>query len=409
MLFPWLPPEVNSALMFAGAGPGPLLASAAAWDALAADLSGAASSFDSVISGLTSGLWTGPSSLSMAAAAMPYVAWLNAAATQAAASSAQSLAAATAFETAQAATVHPAAVAANRLRLMILIATNFFGQNTPAIALTELEYLEMWAQDVAAMAGYHAEAMSVAATLPSFSAPPVGLAGLGAGLGNILSSIISSLTSLLPVGGLAGLAGQIQTVIAGIPAALTSAVSQLSSTLSVLPATLSAVPVTSLVSAAQAGIYPATMVASPMMSLAQVANGAGLASSATTGMANVPQFIGSSVPQMTGLGAAATGLGPVGAGLGNARLVGAISVPPTWQGAMPMRMATPAMSGLAGGLPSAALAEAAEAVPAAGTPMTPLPMGVGANGMPNKLAGREGASPHVVPTRPTVVPRSEVG
>jgi PPE-repeat protein len=398
MFFPWLPPEINSALMFAGAGPGPLLASASAWDALAADLSGAASSFDSVISGLTSGLWTGPSSLSMAAAAAPYVGWLNAAAAQAEAAAAQSMAAATAFETAQAATVPPAAVTANRVTLMALIATNFLGQNTPAIAMTELQYLEMWAQDVAAMVGYHAGAMSVAATLPSFSAPPAGLAGLG----NILSSIVSSLTSLLPVGGLGGLGGQIQTLIAGIPAALSGAVSQLS-------ATLSAAPVTSLVSVAQVGMYPASMVVSPMMSLAQVANGAGLASSATTGVADLPKFVGSTVPQMipqmNGLGGAAAGLGPVGAGIGQARLVGAISVPPTWQGAMPARMATSAMSGL----PSAAVVEAAEAAPAAGTSMTPMPMGMGANGMPNKMMGRGGASPHVVQSRPTVIPRTGVG
>ena len=182
--FPWLPPEINSALMFAGAGPGPLLAAASAWDGLALDLSGAASSFDSVISGVTSGLWMGPASLSMAAAAAPYVGWLTAAAAQAEAAAAQALAAATAFETAQAATVLPAAVTANRVTLMTLIATNFLGQNTPAIAMTELEYLEMWAQDVAAMVGYHAGATSVAATLPSFSTPPVGLAGLGAGGGD---------------------------------------------------------------------------------------------------------------------------------------------------------------------------------------------------------------------------------
>ena len=399
--FPWLPPEINSALMFAGAGPGPLLAAASAWDALASDLSGAASSFDSVISGLTSGLWTGPASLSMAAAAAPYVGWLNAAAAQAEAAAAQALAAATAYETAQAATVLPAAVTANRVTLMTLIATNFLGQNTPAIALTELEYLEMWAQDVAAMVGYQAGAMSVAATLPSFSAPPAGLAGLGTGLANLLSSVVSSLSSLLPVGGLAGMAGQFQTVLAGIPVALSSAVSQLS-------ATLSTAPVTSLVSVAQVGMYPASMVVSPMMSMAQVANGTGLASSAATGMADVPKFVGSSVPEMTGLGGAAAGLGPVGAGIGQARLVGAISVPPTWQGAMPVRMVASAMSGLSGELPSAAMAEAAVA-PAAGTPMTPMPVGMGAGGTPNKMMGRGGASPHVVQSRPTVIPRTGVG
>src|SRR5262249_62264914 len=121
---------------------------------------------------------------------------------EAGAAPAQAMAAGTALETAQAATVPPAAVTANRVTLMTLIATNFLGQNTPAIAATELEYLEMWAQDVAAMVGYHAGATSVAAQLPSFSAPPVALAGLG----NILSSFMSSLSSLLPVGGLGGVA-----------------------------------------------------------------------------------------------------------------------------------------------------------------------------------------------------------
>ena len=397
--FFWFPPEINSTLMFSGAGPGPLLAAASAWTALGSDLSAAASSFYSVISGLTSGLWTGPASLSMAASAAPYVGWLNAAAAQAEAAAAQALAAATAFETAQAATVLPAAVTANRVTLMTLIATNFLGQNTPAIAMTELEYLEMWAQDVAAMVGYHAGAMSVAATLPSFSTPPVGLAGLGAGLGaglqEILSSFVSSLSSLLPVGGLAGLAGQFQTVLAGIPVALSGAVSQLS-------ATLSTAPVTSLVSVAQVGMYPASMVVSPMMSLAQVANGTGLASSAATGMADVPKFIGSSVPEMNGLGGAAAGLGPVGAGIGQARLVGAISVPPTWQGAMPVRIATSAMPGLGGELPSAAMAEGAVA-PTAGTPMTPMPVGMGGP------KGSGGASPHVVKSRPRVISRTGVG
>jgi PPE-repeat protein len=404
--FFWFPPEINSTLMFSGAGPGPLLAAASAWTALAADLSGAASSFGSVISGLTSGVWTGSASLSMAAAAAPYVGWLNAAAAQAEAAAAQALAAAAAFETAQAATVPPAAVAANRVRLMTLIATNFLGQNTPAIAMTELEYLEMWAQDVAAMVGYHAGATSVAATLPSFSVPPVGLAGLG----DILSWLVSSLSSLLPVGGLGGLAGQLQTVIAGIPAALSSAVSQLpvTSLLSVAPATslLSVAPAPSLASVAQAGMYPAGMVATPMMSLAQVANGAGLGAGwGATGVADAPKLVGSSVPGMNGLGGTAAGLGSIGAGVGQARLVGAISVPPTWQGAMPVRVATSAMlPGLGGELSGAAMADAG-VVPTAGTPMTPMAVGVGGD----NRTGRDGAIPHVVKSRPKVIPRTGDG
>ena len=44
-------------------------------------------------------------------------------------------------------TVPPPVIAANRVLLLNLIATNFFGQNTPAIAVTEAQYMEMWAQD----------------------------------------------------------------------------------------------------------------------------------------------------------------------------------------------------------------------------------------------------------------------
>jgi hypothetical protein len=47
--------------------------------------------------------------------------------------------------------VHPSAVAANRTALMVLVAANLLGQNAPAIASAEAQYMEMWAQDVAAM------------------------------------------------------------------------------------------------------------------------------------------------------------------------------------------------------------------------------------------------------------------
>ncbi|WP_152310543.1 PPE domain-containing protein, partial [Mycobacterium tuberculosis] len=83
MNFSVLPPEINSALIFAGAGPEPMAAAATAWDGLAMELASAAASFGSVTSGLVGGAWQGASSSAMAAAAAPYAAWLAAAAVQA--------------------------------------------------------------------------------------------------------------------------------------------------------------------------------------------------------------------------------------------------------------------------------------------------------------------------------------
>jgi PPE-repeat protein len=166
-----LMPEINSGRMYAGPGAGPMLAAAAAWDAIAAQLASAASGYSSEVSGLTGQAWFGPSSTLMAAAAAPYVAWLNASAAQATRTSGQAYAAAAAYEAAFAMTVPPPAIAANRSLFMALIATNFFGQNTPAIAATEAQYMQMWAQDATAMYTYAATS-TAASTLSPYNEPP---------------------------------------------------------------------------------------------------------------------------------------------------------------------------------------------------------------------------------------------
>ncbi|GAA4291041.1 PPE family protein [Mycobacterium paraffinicum] len=171
MDFASLPPEVNSGLMYAGPGSGPMLAAAAGWDALAAQLESTASGYAAELAGLTGQAWSGPSSLLMTAAATPYVEWLSTAAAQAAQTGVQAYAAAAAYEAAFAMTVPPPVIAANRAQLMALIATNFFGQNTPAIAATEAQYMQMWVQDATAMYGY-AAACETASTLTPFDEPP---------------------------------------------------------------------------------------------------------------------------------------------------------------------------------------------------------------------------------------------
>jgi PPE-repeat protein len=166
-----LPPEINSARIYAGPGSGPMLAAASAWETLAAELHSTATSYQSAIAELTAGPWLGPAAATMAAAAAPYVTWLRTAAEQAEQAGNRAVLAAAAYEAAFAETVPPPVVAGNRSLLAALVATNFFGQNTSAIATTEAQYGEMWAQDTGAMQSYASESAS-ATRLEPFDSPP---------------------------------------------------------------------------------------------------------------------------------------------------------------------------------------------------------------------------------------------
>ncbi|AGZ52744.1 PPE family protein [Mycobacterium kansasii] len=210
MDYAFLPPEINSARIYSGPGPGSLLAAARGWDAVATELTSAAVGYRSVISSLTAMYWWGPASVSMLATAGPFVEWLETTAAQAKESADQSRAAAAAFEQAHAMTVPPAVVAANRTQLKALIASNFFGQNTAAIAATEAQYAEMWAQDAAAMYGYASNSAAATALTP-FSSPelsvdPDGVVAqsaavsqaAGGGSAGNTATVLSWLASLAP-------------------------------------------------------------------------------------------------------------------------------------------------------------------------------------------------------------------
>jgi PPE-repeat protein len=169
--FGLLPPEVNSGRMYSGPGPAPLLAASEAWDGLAAELGFAASGYGSAVAELTSNSWVGPTSTAMISAITPYIDWLTSTGAQAEETANHARAAVAAYEAAFAMTVPPPVIAANRALLAALIATNFFGQNTPAIMMTEALYAEMWAQDAAAMYGYLG-ASQVASQVTPFVQPP---------------------------------------------------------------------------------------------------------------------------------------------------------------------------------------------------------------------------------------------
>jgi PPE-repeat protein len=208
-----LPPEVNSGRIYTGPGSGPMLAAAAAWGALAADLEAAAAGHRFVISELTGGPWLGPASASLLSAVSPFITWLDSGAEEADQAASQAFAAAAAYEGAFAATVPPPVIAANRALLAALVATNFLGQNTPAIAATEALYMEFWAQDAGAMYTY-AGSSAAATQLTELPEPadvvdPGGLAdqaiaalksqmqAIGKTVGNVLAQINPRVSTVL--------------------------------------------------------------------------------------------------------------------------------------------------------------------------------------------------------------------
>lgn len=424
MDFGMLPPEVNSGRMYTGPGAGSILAAAAAWDDLAANLHSTASSYQSVVAGLTSGPWKGPASAAMAAAAAPYVTWMSTTATQAEQTADQARAAAAAYEAAFAMTVPPPVIAANRAQLMALIATNFLGQNTPAIMATEAHYAEMWAQDAAAMYGYSGASATASAMTP-FSSPPQStnpnaLAGQSATMahssataaGNQAHHMTSSLSSVSQTlqnlaspgtsqGGLTQ-SGVPQMVVGTETSAATSAASAPASALTGMTGATSQGAVKTVSKSADAsGSLGGLAAAAGGGDFGLVEDTIGLGEDGVglvaldgggVGLDLIGvglDFLGADeLTESGGLGALGAlplggglgGLGGLGAGLGQMGGVGAaasvgqaasisgLSVPATWTGAMPVDAINPATA-----IPATAIPASAMAVPAAnlgGVPAT---------------------------------------
>jgi PPE-repeat protein len=334
MDFAILPPEVNSGRMYAGPGSGPMLAAASAWDGLAAELQSTAASYGSVISELSGGPWRGPSSATMAVAAGLHVEWMTTAAAQAEQTASQAQAAAAAYETAFAMTVPPPMVAANRSLLMALVATNIFGQNTMAIAATEADYAEMWAQDAAAMYGY-AGSSAAASTLTPFTAPPpttnpAGSAGQAAAAAQSILSNGSQLMSALP---------QVLSGLASAPAAVdpTSLLTLL--TAIIIPLTAVDIPIATTSATASTTSATASFTSAGTTYRGFLINadrdygaGTGPYTGYGPGAAMVPQWIFGSEGS---IGEPSVEETSVAAGLGQATTVGRLSVPSAWTVAAP--------------------------------------------------------------------------
>jgi PPE-repeat protein len=379
MDFGALPPEINSARMYSGPGSAPLLAAASAWTGLAAELRSAAVSYASVVSALASDMWVGPASASMAAAAAPFAAWMSAAAAQAEQTAAQAQAAATAYEAAFAATVAPPVIAANRALLSALVATNFLGQNTPAIAATEAQYAEMWAQDAAAMYAY-AGSSAVATQLTAFRQPQqtTNAGGLAAQSAAVSQAAVTS-------------AGTGQSTLSQLMSAVTGALQGLASPSasgSGLGGILDALGLDTLSSSSGSS----STGLSGLLNLISGSNGSAFGQLLNANIWNdifssgffMPSNYVGNMADFMGLGgqaageAAAAAAGPaidalqgplgglgalgnsVSAGMGQGAIVGRLSVPPSWTAPVPLN--SPLASAL-GGTPMTAPPAAAPGVP----------------------------------------------
>jgi PPE-repeat protein len=375
--FGGLPPEINSGRMYVGPGSGSMLASASAWDGLASELRSTALSYGSVTSELTDNTWRGPSSAAMEEAVTPYVAWLNSAAAEAEQTATQARAAASAYQAAFSAVVPPEVIAINRQQLLMLNATNTFGQNTPAIATTEFQYGEMWAQDAAAMYGYAGNS-AAASRVTAFTPPPSTTNPAGA------ADQTSAAAQAAGTSSGAGVQSVLSQLVANVPTSLQNlaspaASSTTSTSLSTLVTNLLNSVTSSSSTAATSGIPgldPSTIVGDivnytglfalfmgldamgPLM-------GTPISNSITQAMAPVAA---AAAPAMAAGGAAAAMGGAVGgfaggaggfAGVGAAASVGALSVPPSWASAatptwlasMPLASALPGVGAAGGGMP----------------------------------------------------------
>lgn len=162
-----LPPEVSSTQIYAGPGVGSLGAAASAWAGLAAQLEQFTADHAATVS-VVNGVWLGPSDAAMSAVSSRVVSWAQSTSAQAAQMGAAATQAVSAFEAVHAAVTPPVEVFANRARLVVLVATNLLGQNTAAIAATETEYGQMWAQNIAAMSMYQVSSAQSTSTLTAF-------------------------------------------------------------------------------------------------------------------------------------------------------------------------------------------------------------------------------------------------
>ena len=335
-----LPPDVNSARMYAGAGSTSLTTAASAWNSLAAELNSAALGYDSVLTQLSSEEWLGPASTAAVQALTPYVTWVKTTAAEAEHTAQQLISAAAAFETAFASVVPPPVIAQNRALLAQALQTNVLGQNTNVIAQLESQYGQMWAQDASTLYNYAAQSSNATKVTPFKNAPEVSTQDAGAKQGAAVNSAAGT-----GAGNAANTtANAIQQTPKTLAAAATPAATTATDPLSegwflltgqtILPSSLA-----SFVN----GLSPFAGFAYnteglPYFSVGMGNSGVQIAKS-TGALGGAVASAASAAPKgLSGLGGmlgGGSGAPAVAAGLGNAASVGKLSVPAMWSGAAP--------------------------------------------------------------------------
>lgn len=378
--FAALPPEITSTLVYSGPGSAPLMAAAGAYANLAAEVSTTATSWESIISLLTTEQWTGGGSAAAAAAAAPIVTYLTETAAALEQASAAASASAAAFEAAHAAVVNPALVYTNRAEWVAALGGLPF--TLPQLMELDIEYSEMWVQDATAMSAYQAASEAAAASLqpaaPLTTTTDPGVQALAepfsaadsfsSTLADLLGStppsnpnILASIDGLLGTPAfLNGVNGAVNTAAWFVMTAIPTAVS-LGHTLA--GAAVPAAAVSDVVpEAGAAGIVEGTVVRS-----------------------------------VAPLGGMPLGAGAAGS-LGQATTVGKLSVPATWSAAAPATQAE--------------LAAATSPLQGSGWNVPAEETAVGAPGMPGMLAGAKGAGAYGSGPRygfkPIVMPKQVV-
>lgn len=398
MSFSLIPPEVNSALMYSGAGSGPLLTAATAWDELAGDLESTATQYQTAITNLTTGPWLGPSSARMASAAAPYIAWLQSSATQAAETGAQAKAAAAAYQSAYAAMVPPPVIEANRTLLSELVSNNFLGQNTGAIATTEANYLDMWIQDALGMDTYHAASTTASTLAQPTPAPQVSDGGASAAAAaatqstaNSASSVAADSTSALG----SALTALLGAIFSGNTDGITTALPEVVSAVAADPSA-ALLPVQEAYYGGMMASMPARMFMSSGSSSASAASNT-LASMGDQLVGNISKLVdGKLASVMGGVGGQLRSWGSaINAAMASAHHLGGLSVPHGWGAAAPTDMVRAAPT-----LPTTSVA--------APSMMHGLPSSPFSQGLMGALAGR-GMTSMGSRVAAKVMPRSPAG